>query len=503
MRAPLGGALAAALTVLALAVPTTPVAAAAETPASATPSAERPAPVKTRWQVPARARVGTTVTTRLRFSRRIEEVIRVDVLVNGKWQLAGSSYLVGRGGVIEITQLASGPTRYRLSPPGNGPYQFRTVRGTGKAPALSTRRLSVTARGEQVNSSSFDGSASNDGRFVAFTSYADNFFARPATNRRGNVFLKNTATGAVRLVSRARGGGLGAGASGQAAISGNGRLVAFVSRAPDLVKGDTNRKPDVFVWNRATDKTTRVGVNATAPSISNDGRFVAFTARGAGATSVKVRDRRTGRVERLARGAAPSISGNGRLVAFADAGRVLLRDRTTGATRVVAASGQHPQVSADGSTVAFEAAAGGHRQVFRHRLATGTTTLLSTRDGRPGAAASTLSAISADGSRVLFTSAAPLVADDVDGDRCESEAECYADRSRFDAFLADAAGTVSLVSRSYRGEVSEYGSYGDDILADGSAVVFSSVDTLVPGQTARGSFLEVYAFSEVFVRDLP
>ncbi|MEO9322449.1 hypothetical protein ABFT23_03110 [Nocardioides sp. C4-1] len=498
MRARLG-ALVAALAVLALAAPVTPVASA-----SGPPALDRAAPVSVRWQVPARARVGTTVTTRLRLDRASDLDVRVDVLVNGRWQLAGRSLLSGRRGVVRFTQLAGGPTRYRLSGVGRGELrtQERTVRGTGTAPALSTRRLSVTARGAQVNGSSYDGTASSDGRYVAFTSLAQNLLPRPAATRRANVYLKDTRTGAVRRVSHTRGGDAATGPSTQPAISGDGRVVAFVSRAGNLVKGDRNRKPDVFVWNRSTDLVTRVGTDATAPSISDDGRFVAFTARGAGTTRVEVRDRRTGRVSRLGRGASPSISGNGRLVVFADAGRVLLRDRTSGTTRVVAASGQHPQVSADGSTVAYEAAAGGHRQVFRHRLATGTTTLLSARDGRPGSAPSTLEALSADGSRVLLTSEAPLTADDVDGERCESEAECYSDRSRFDAFLALASGAVSLVSRSYRGAVSEYESHGDDLLADGSAVVFSSHDTLVPGQTARGTFLEVYSFSEVFLRRL-
>src|SRR5687768_276613 len=74
------------------------------------------------------------------------------------------------------------------------------------------------------------------------------------------------------------------GESACAAISGNGRFVAFVSSATNLVPGNTNAVDDVFVHDRATGVTTLVsdvgvvGIRGSdEPSISADGRFVAFS----------------------------------------------------------------------------------------------------------------------------------------------------------------------------------------------------------------------------------
>ena len=76
--------------------------------------------------------------------------------------------------------------------------------------------------------------------------------------------------------------------SSSPSISGSGRFVAFQSSAPNLVKGDTNDERDVFVHDRATGKTIRASVSTAGregkrfsdnPSISNDGRFVAFQTR--------------------------------------------------------------------------------------------------------------------------------------------------------------------------------------------------------------------------------
>ena len=68
-------------------------------------------------------------------------------------------------------------------------------------------------------------------------------------------------------------------------ISGDGRYVAFSSDATNLVPADTNGYPDVFVRDRQTSTTARVSVTSSGsqgngdsevPSISQDGRYVAF-----------------------------------------------------------------------------------------------------------------------------------------------------------------------------------------------------------------------------------
>ncbi len=78
----------------------------------------------------------------------------------------------------------------------------------------------------------------------------------------------------------------GSDASKEPSISANGRLVAFSSSADNLVPGDTNAESDVFVHDLRTGQTTRVSVDSagqegnnpsSSPSISANGRFVAFS----------------------------------------------------------------------------------------------------------------------------------------------------------------------------------------------------------------------------------
>jgi Tol biopolymer transport system component len=73
--------------------------------------------------------------------------------------------------------------------------------------------------------------------------------------------------------------------SSSPSISGDGRYVAFSSGATNLVAGDPNNRPDVFVHDRQTGTTTRVSVDSggvqgngasDSPSISGNGRYVAF-----------------------------------------------------------------------------------------------------------------------------------------------------------------------------------------------------------------------------------
>jgi hypothetical protein len=107
------------------------------------------------------------------------------------------------------------------------------------------------------------------------------------TNGKADVFVRNQQTGGTERVSVASGGTQARGGdSTQAAISENGRYVAFVSQATNLVRRDTNRTYDVFVFDRNTRRTTRVSPSSTGaqpdnysvwPSNLADGRYVAFS----------------------------------------------------------------------------------------------------------------------------------------------------------------------------------------------------------------------------------
>jgi Tol biopolymer transport system component len=112
-------------------------------------------------------------------------------------------------------------------------------------------RVSVAAGGRQATSDSEGPSVSATGRFVTFVSFADGLVPGDA-NERSDVFLRDLRTGALRLVSRAADGGQGNDHSAfflESSVSADGRHVVFESVASNLVPGDTNRRPDVFVWD--------------------------------------------------------------------------------------------------------------------------------------------------------------------------------------------------------------------------------------------------------------
>ncbi|MDT7943806.1 MAG: hypothetical protein RQ985_04565, partial [Dehalococcoidia bacterium] len=138
--------------------------------------------------------------------------------------------------------------------------------------------------GTEGNGYSWFPSISADGRYVAFESIASNLVPGD-TNGVSDVFVHDRLTGQTTRVSVASDGTQGHSASDHPSISADGRYVAFESFASNLVPGDTNGKRDVFVHDRLTGQTARVSVasdgtqgngDSIYPSISADGRYVAF-----------------------------------------------------------------------------------------------------------------------------------------------------------------------------------------------------------------------------------
>ena len=208
----------------------------------------------------------------------------------------------------------------------------------------TTTRVSVDSGGAEGNGHSNSPSISADDRYVAFYSIADNLVADD-TNGRRDIFLHDTQTGTTTRVSVDSGGAEGNDQSFYPSISGDGRYVAFVSSATTLVAGDTNGKNDVFIHDTQTGTTARVSVDSNGiqgdgdsgdynPSISGDGRYVAFESAATnlvpgdtnGADDVFVHDTQTGTTTRVSvdsEGAEGdgdscelSISADGRYVAF-------------------------------------------------------------------------------------------------------------------------------------------------------------------------------------------
>ena len=148
----------------------------------------------------------------------------------------------------------------------------------------TTTRVSVSSNGTQGDGASLRPDLTADGRHVAFNSVASNLVGDDSNGYR-DVFVHDRETGVTTIESAAADGGGSDGNSSEAVISDDGRYVAHDSFATNLVANDTNGNYDIFVRDRQTGVTTRVSVsgsgveadgNSEVAAISADGRFVAF-----------------------------------------------------------------------------------------------------------------------------------------------------------------------------------------------------------------------------------
>src|SRR5204862_3467613 len=134
--------------------------------------------------------------------------------------------------------------------------------GCGRAgQAGTTERVSVASGGTGGNDASLGSALSADGRFVAFQSDATTLVAGD-TNGATDVFVRDRQTGMTARVSVASDGTQANNVSSYSALSADGRFVAFQSDATNLVVDDTNGKTDVFVHDRQTGTTERVGAGS-------------------------------------------------------------------------------------------------------------------------------------------------------------------------------------------------------------------------------------------------
>ncbi len=281
---------------------------------------------------------------------------------------------------------------------------------------LKTGTTSLVSRasgefGDGGDADSYNPSISANGRYVAFESSAGNL--GNVSNPYANIFVRDLKAERTTVVSRASGrkGKRGDSSSVEPSISGGGRYVAFSSSADNLSGKDNDSYDDVFVRDLESSKTVLVsrrgkkgpggGANSSDPAISAGGRMVAFTSgadnldpagddgfddifvRDLKASTTKLVSRRSGANGAKAKSNSfePSISANGGLVAFQSDADNLSRDdnddwdnvfvRDLGSKRTVLASrasgsdgegandhSHNPAISADGRFVAFESEAG-------------------------------------------------------------------------------------------------------------------------------------------------
>ena len=307
------------------------------------------------------------------------------------------------------------------------------------AAAVSTTSV-VSAAPDGANADNDSGrpSVSSDGRYVAFESSASNLVAGD-TNGQRDVFVRDMSTGTVVRVSVDSDEVEGDSISSDPSISADGRYVAFASNASNLVAGDTNSAYDVFVRDLTATTTVRVSVDSLGvqgnadsydPSISSDGRFVAFESN-----------------------ASNLVAGDTN-----SAYDVFVRDLTSTTTVRVSVDSDEVEgnnnssdlsISADGRFVAFESEASnlvagdtnGSYDVFTRDLTATTTVRVSVNNlGVQGNFGSFDPSISADGRYVGFESAATnlTTVTDPPASTCDADGPVYADDTNceFDVFIA-------------------------------------------------------------------
>ncbi|NEO53419.1 MAG: DUF4347 domain-containing protein [Okeania sp. SIO3B5] len=366
-----------------------------------------------------------------------------------------------------------------------------------------TSLVSVNSAGKQGNDSSINPSISADGRFIAFSSFANNLVPGD-TNETWDIFLRDQQTGITSIVSLNSAGEPGNRNSQSSIISADGSEVWFNSLADNLVPGDSNEKQNIFIRELETGITTQFNPDSSGNqfnsssriySMSSNGRFIIFSSDadnlvpGEENCQMYIHDRETGTNSCITAESHPgdrigdsTISNDGRFIAFTSlttpvlptglAGddrpipQVFVSDRVTVETNRIP-GGQAPVFSADGRFIASTTGTiirAGNGMVFIHDLRSNITTTAFTVEeseaqrtqsftpALPFGWTPEFSSISADGSLIAFNS---LLDDLVSGDT----------NQRSDVFVVD-----NLLANEDVSDVDPFqpliGTAEDDILVD-------------------------------------
>jgi hypothetical protein len=325
--------------------------------------------------------------------------------------------------------------------------------GSVRAAPGDLTRVSVDSSGAQADAMTYYGIISASGRFVVFESEAGNLVPGD-TNGLSDVFMHDRQLGTTTRVSVDASGAQVAGGGGAPTVSTDGHFVAFSSGATSLVTGDTNNVEDIFVKDTQTGAITRISLDSSgaqanndssAPSISGDGRYVAFASDASnlvpndtnGVGDIFVHDRQTGATIRASGDANagafdPSISQSGHFVVFRSNASNLVAGDTNGVADIfmygiltgqiarvsISSTGQQgdrasldPSISGDGRYVSFSSAShtffsGETNELaytYVHDNQSGSLTLASFQNGSPMLGDADATSISADGRYVAFS----------------------------------------------------------------------------------------------------
>lgn len=330
-----------------------------------------------------------------------------------------------------------------------------------------------------------------DGRFVAFASRASNLVPLDS-NLRQDVFVRDLVNGTLERVSVSSSGIQGDFDSFAPSLSADGRFVAFQSLATNLVTGDTNQRGDVFVRDRLLGTTERVSVSSTGAQGDDHSTWSIFHIPPAICSDCPP----------ILRRLRSQISADGRWVAFTSQSALLdplvagvgpyayLHDRAAHTTRNLTpfadGGAGNPSVSANGRFVALVSAAtnlgpadsNGSADVYRIDLALGTTTLESVDAlGVQARGDANAVVLADDGVQLAFTTLAPLDALDV-----PDTLDAYARGAAASSFVDACEGTLGTcpcgnVGASGHGCASSAVADGARLIATGVPSV--TTDTLV------------------------
>lgn len=359
-----------------------------------------------------------------------------------------------------------------------------------------TSLISVASGGMQGNGRSYEpSSTSADGRFVAFTSEADNLVPGnldsctflPAGVECTHIFVRDQTTGEITLISKSSDGTLANKPSFEPAMSNDGRYVAFSTDADNLIGNDTNGSEDIFVCNLLSGDIVRVSMaldgtewpdGSFLPSISGNGRFVVYVHNG-----IYIHDRdkdndgifdELGQVstipvsvdldENIVGAWNPSVSSNGAYIAFYSDNSNLVNSDTNGFEDIFVRNRD-----TDGNGIFDEP---GNVSTILVSVAT---------NGTQGNWDAKFPSISGDGRFVVFTSrASNLVSNDTNDDE--------------DIFVHDMLSSIteriSIASDGTQANGKSYTSFAPSISGDGRFVTFYSfADNLGTDGLPGGAFV--------------
>ncbi|MEW2252398.1 TolB family protein [Streptomyces sp. NPDC058733] len=125
-----------------------------------------------------------------------------------------------------------------------------------------TTRLSVSAAGVESDQITIGGTISDDNRYVVLNSHATNLTAESPDTAQNHIYLQDLQEGTLRLIDKGADGVPAPGGTFWASISGDGRHIPMASAGPALVPGDTNGVRDIFVADLPDATLRRVSVGA-------------------------------------------------------------------------------------------------------------------------------------------------------------------------------------------------------------------------------------------------